>query len=73
MEIVEGHTKIPPDNMATFEHLDDRFSEDRGKHPNEFRVVLACLKCNNARGREREAARLIDELRARSGRLGRGQ
>lgn len=34
---------------ATIEHLDPRYSPERGKHPGEVRQVLACSKCNNER------------------------
>ena len=66
MDLIEGHTKTPPPHMATFEHLDDRWSPERGKHPGEFRVVLACLRCNNARNRQREAEVGIEILRERA-------
>ena len=48
--------KKPPPNMATLEHLDDRFSQKRGSFTNKNveRTVLACLKCNNSRGAERD-------------------
>ena len=38
--------KRPPANLATFEHLDDKFSSERGQYTGEARVVLACNKCN---------------------------
>lgn len=42
-----------PDNMATVEHLFDRFEpEKRYKvYPNHEDKVLACFKCNSARGK----------------------
>lgn len=58
----------PPRNLCTIDHLDDRFSPDRGKRFGEYRRVAACWECNNRRGNERQAARPIDELHARSGR-----
>lgn len=61
------HVPRMPKNMATIEHLRDRFSWDR-QEPNinrEFRWVLACLGCNNRRGHERQAE-LIDIQRAKS-------
>ncbi len=57
-----------PMNMATFEHLDDRFSDERGTHNGERRIVLACNQCNNLRGKERQAEQGLEELRRRSGR-----
>src|ERR1019366_9194863 len=60
MELIEqsSHWKNPPPNAATFEHLDDRWSLDRGKCASsgtEIRVVLACLKCNGDRNIQRLA------------------
>lgn len=42
----------PPDDLATFEHLDTKASPLRGafQHKKEKRVVLACYDCNNKRG-----------------------
>jgi hypothetical protein len=56
---------LPPD-MATTDHLDDRFSPDRGKFPGQRRRVAACWKCNNDRSRARQAELGKDELRRRS-------
>ena len=57
-----GHTERPEATMATIEHLDDRFSPLRGKFSNGVeRTVLACLKCNQKRGRESEQAMLARE------------
>ncbi len=40
-----------PKNLATFEHLDSRLSENRGhQRAGEERIVLACYHCNWARG-----------------------
>jgi hypothetical protein len=49
----------PPDNLATYEHLDSKLSPERGKHPGKQRVVLACWSCNNQRSidEQREIAR----------------
>lgn len=55
-----------PDDAATFEHLDDRYSPERGRHYGEIRVVLACNKCNFERNREREKEVGIETLRASS-------
>lgn len=46
--------KIYPPNMATFEHLDDRYSLERGQHSGERRILLACRRCNWRRNQERE-------------------
>lgn len=43
-----------PDDAATIEHLDDRYSPERGKHFGEYRIVLACNRCNNERNKARE-------------------
>jgi hypothetical protein len=51
---------------ATIDHLDDRFSPERGQHAGEYRHVLAHRKCNWDRGRASQAARPIEELRARA-------
>ena len=53
--------KIPPDNMATIDHLDNKLSPERGNynHQNVPRTVLACHKCNQLRGRQEvEAAEM---------------
>jgi hypothetical protein len=55
-----------PDNFATFEHLDDRYSPERGKHPGKRRIFLACLKCNAKKAKEREREVGIEEIRRRS-------
>lgn len=55
-----------PDNMATLEHLDDRYNPDRGKRGGERRVVMACRLCNNLRGRLMQAAVPIEERRRRA-------
>lgn len=54
--------------MATRDHLDDRFSSERGTFPGRYRLVLACNRCNNERARISQASRPIEELRARAGR-----
>lgn len=56
-----------PPRLCTLEHLDDRFSPDRGKRVGEFRRVAACHACNHARGLASQAAQPIEVLRARSG------
>ena len=61
------HETLPP-NYATFEHLDDRYSPDRGQRFGEYRIVLACSECNNRRAEERTAELSKSELWARSGR-----
>jgi hypothetical protein len=58
--------KIPPPWFATLEHLDDKWSEERGKHSGEYRVVLACWKCNNQRNTNRELNVPIEERRRRA-------
>lgn len=62
-------SKTPMDgNLATFDHLDDKFSPERGKHDGEIRTMLACLSCNNKRGAISQAAQPIEELWKRAGR-----
>lgn len=56
-----------PPRMATLEHLDDRFSPNRGRFPaGERRIVLACAKCNWEKGVESQAAQPIEELHRRA-------
>lgn len=38
-----------PQNLATIDHLDDRYSPARGTMKGEERTVLACGRCNNER------------------------
>lgn len=52
----------PNPKWATIEHLDARHSKERGKHPREFRHVLACWKCNNDRDRRELKALPIQSL-----------
>jgi len=59
-----------PDDLATLDHLDDRFSPERGKRSGEWRIVMACRLCNNERGIIREAMQPVEELRRRSTRHG---
>jgi len=66
MVMPEGHTKRQPANLATLEHLDDRFSPLRGKMFGQRRHVLACVTCNGQRGRAREIEVGIEVLRERS-------
>lgn len=69
MQLIKGpHSKgLPvPKDMATFEHLNDRYSAERGIAPG-FRVVLACWACNSERGEKRTAQRPLAELHQRSG------
>src|SRR5690349_5524902 len=61
------HYQRPPLTLCTFDHLDDRFSEERGKHGGEFRNVAACWKCNNDRAKAREASLPREILWQKSG------
>lgn len=63
----KGRVRLPL-NFATLDHLDDRFSPDRGKRGGERRIVLACKRCNELRGRIAQASQPIEVLRARAGR-----
>lgn len=62
--------KVMPPNLATVDHLRDRYDPTRQVKPvnNEQRWVLACWQCNTERGNQRTAERPIEELWARSGR-----
>lgn len=61
------HIKHPPDNLATLEHLDDRWSSMRGKWPDgTIRRALACRKCNQDRSNARQNRQPIEVLRALS-------
>lgn len=66
MLLAYGHLKKQPANLATIDHLDDRFSPERGKHYGEYRRVLACAQCNFDRGKSSQAAQPIEVLRNRS-------
>ena len=51
------NTKATVRQRATLDHLDDRFSPMRGRHPRGIeRTVLACWDCNHKRGQRRQAA-----------------
>lgn len=54
-------------DLATFEHLVSRISEERGKRSSAARVVLACRRCNNARGAQEYESLPISERRERAG------
>lgn len=56
-----------PDNLATLDHLDSRLSEERGKHSDNIRRVLACRRCNGNRGAKEQAQLSEFELWRRSG------
>lgn len=55
-------------DACTLEHLDDKYSCERGKHQGEFRRVAACRWCNEDREKRRTAELSREELWARSGR-----
>lgn len=67
--------KIYPNNMATIEHLRDRFDPTRQEPnksikdgPADRRWAVSCRKCNNLRAKLREATTIPkEELWARSG------
>jgi hypothetical protein len=44
----KGKGVVPP-TLCTFDHLDDRHSDERGKHGGEYRNCAACWTCNNRR------------------------
>lgn len=64
--VLKVHIKHRPWNFATLDHLDDRFSPERGKHSGELRRVLSCRRCNESRGRESEKSQPLEELQKRS-------
>lgn len=64
---VRRHRPLPR-NLATIDHLDDRFNPNRGTYVNELRRVLACNRCNRLRGFLSQAAQPIEVLRERSNR-----
>ena len=56
-----------PDDMATIDHLNSRFSKDRHAPCNgEIRRVIACYRCNHDRGAEEQAGIPVDELQRRA-------
>lgn len=66
LETNGGHI---PDDAATIEHLDSRYSDERGKHSGEYRRVLACRKCNNERSSPKAHGMAIQEIWERDGHL----
>lgn len=62
--------KRPPSNLATIDHLRDRYDPTRQEPMRgrpEVRRVLACWKCNHERGEARTRAMPIEELWRRAG------
>ncbi len=53
-------------NEITIDHLDERLSSDRGRHPGEWRRVGACGECNRRRDQEATRELPIDALNALS-------
>ncbi len=70
IKVDNKHFGRNPPNLATFEHLDGKFSKERGARQGERRVVLACHTCNQCKGREQEVSVEIYTLRIKSRRLG---
>lgn len=72
-----GHKMLPPGGpkgggridprLCTYDHFDDRYSPERGKHAGVYRNVAACWACNNKRNKERESELPRPILWARSG------
>lgn len=54
------------DDEATIEHLDHRYSPERGKHPGEYRLAATHNRCNRDFAKRCEQSVGIDELRRRS-------
>lgn len=57
----------PPPNEATIDHLDSRYSPERGRHAGEYRRVAACVDCNGRRAAAEQAALPREEQWRRSG------
>lgn len=55
-------------DACTLEHLDDKYSPERGKHRGEFRRVAACAHCNERRSTERTAELTREQKWVLSGR-----
>lgn len=53
--------------LCTLDHVDSRWSPERGKHNGERRHVAACIECNKRRNDEDHAAAPRELLWARSG------
>lgn len=67
MELRFDNSKEPlSDNVATLEHLDDKFNDKRGTFHHVKRVVLACNKCNHEKGKKNMMDQGIEELRRRA-------
>ena len=60
------HAKNIAANEATIDHLDSRYSSERGKHYGEFRRVAACLECNGKRAKVEQSNIPIEERRVRA-------
>ena len=57
---------ILPNNAATIDHRDSRWSTERGNHQGEERTRLLCYRCNHLRGAYEEATQPISAHWARS-------
>lgn len=53
--------------LCTYDHLDCRYSDERGKHQGEYRNVAACWTCNNRRAKEKERSLSRETLWEKSG------
>ena len=83
MPLVQGrhqdHREHPTQALATaarhgtLDHLDDRYSPERGKSRGERRIVMACWKCNNERNIARQAALPKAVLHEKCGRAPRSE
>ena len=62
----KGKGRVPP-TLCTFDHFDDRHSDERGKHAGEYRNVAACWTCNNRRNQMQEANVPKESVRKKSG------
>ena len=56
-------------HMATLDHLDSRYSNERGSHAWEIRTVLACYECNGYRNDVEQAKIALKELHKRAHRI----
>ena len=63
--VLDGTGTLPLD-AATLDHLDDRWSDQRGQFSGQRRRVAACRKCNEGRSAERLKTIYAEEQKRRS-------
>ena len=62
---IRRHRSLPQ-NLATIDHLDDRYSPNRGKFAGQRRRVLACKHCNELRGLMAQKSQPLEVLHERA-------